>query len=77
MIPCIDARDLPQEVSEYLGGMEISTHCRNEVAQVGSDCDEENNKVGGDDLLFNWLNKEYGYEIKNKEWGDYIAIIAT
>lgn len=77
MIPCIKATALPEDVLDYLCDLEISTHYQNDVALIGNDCDKENNIVGGNNLLLNWLYKEYGYKIKNKDWGDYIAIIAT
>lgn len=68
----VDARDIPAGVSDYLCEREISTHYRNDIAQVEDDGNP----------FAKWL-KENGYIFKypndgnEYSWCDHIGILAT
>ncbi len=63
-IACVDAGDMPVEVSDYCVENEIQTHYQNDVAYV-----EDDGNVFAEWLLAN------GYEFKSS--CDQVAIIAT
>jgi hypothetical protein len=65
MIPCIDARDLPVEVLNWLSEEEIQTHYQNDVAII----------VDDGNPFAEWL-KSCGVEL-SKEHNNYIAILST
>jgi hypothetical protein len=65
-ITCVDATDFPDEVLDYCDQHDISTHYQNDVIVVEDDGNP----------FAKWL-KDQGYEFKNSDFGDYIAILAT
>lgn len=64
MIPCVNATDMPSEVTDYCVDNEISTHYQNDVAFLGDDGNP----------FSEWLKKN-GYIFKTKY--DSIGVIAT
>ena len=67
LIPVFDCRDLPDEVEMFIiEECDYSCHYDNGVVTV---CDDGN-------PFAEWL-KEKGYEFKDKENGDWIALIGS
>lgn len=72
-ITVIDARDMPHDVEEWCIDYEISTHYKNDVAQIENDGNP----------FAEWLNSEgYEWNRSSNNGGDtvncdYIAILAT
>lgn len=76
MIPCVDASDMPDEIIEWCGEKEFSTHCHNSVA------------ICHDESVFTKWCESIGIEPDTtapdywkEEWGKYyrliVAIIGT
>ena len=71
-ITVVDARDIPNEVSDYLVEREISTHYQNDIAQVEDDGNLFAEWLKANGYIFEYLNDGNKYS-----WCDHIGILAT